>query len=170
MASLMEELIDVLEQEYGHYSALVELSREKTPIVIAGDIRALQDLTEREKEITDRIQNLENKREEVVKDIAIVINKDVALLTVKNLVQMLGNRPEEQEKLSDLQGRLRETIQELVRINDQNRMLIEQSMDMIAFDLELFKSLRQAPETANYNRHAYNTGALLGNRGFDAKQ
>ena len=26
------------------------------------------------------------------------------------------------------------------------------------------------PETANYNRNAYSTGALLGSSGFDAKQ
>ena len=41
---------------------------------------------------------------------------------------------------------------------------------MVNFDLTLFKSLRQAPETANYDKNAYNTGELLGSSGFDAKQ
>ncbi len=31
-------------------------------------------------------------------------------------------------------------------------------------------SMRQAPETANYDKNAYNTGELLGGSGFDAKQ
>ena len=40
---------------------------------------------------------------------------------------------------------------------------------MTEFDITLFKSMRQAPETANYDRNAYNTGSLLGGSGFDAK-
>ena len=41
---------------------------------------------------------------------------------------------------------------------------------MAEFDITLFKSMRQAPETANYGKDAYNTGAILGSSGFDAKQ
>ena len=41
---------------------------------------------------------------------------------------------------------------------------------MTEFDITLLKSLRQAPETANYDKNAYNTGAILGSSGFDAKQ
>ena len=45
-----------------------------------------------------------------------------------------------------------------------------QAMELVEFDMALLKSMRQAPETANYNRQAYNTGELLGSGGFDAKQ
>ena len=55
-------------------------------------------------------------------------------------------------------------------VNEQNRVLLEQALEMVNFDLTLFKSLRQAPETANYDKNAYNTGELLGSSGFDAKQ
>ena len=41
---------------------------------------------------------------------------------------------------------------------------------MTEFDITLFKSMRQAPETANYDKSAYNTGTILGSSGFDAKQ
>ena len=41
---------------------------------------------------------------------------------------------------------------------------------MVEFDLTLLKSMRQAPETANYNKNTYNTGDLLGGSGFDEKQ
>ena len=49
-------------------------------------------------------------------------------------------------------------------------MLLKQAIEMVEFDLTLFRSLRQAPETANYDKNAYNTGTLLGGGGFDAKQ
>ena len=55
-------------------------------------------------------------------------------------------------------------------INQQNEVLLKQALEMVEFDLTLLKSMRQAPETANYNRRAYNTGDLLGGGGFDAKQ
>ena len=41
---------------------------------------------------------------------------------------------------------------------------------MVEFDLTLLRSMRQAPETANYDKNAYNTGDILGSSGFDAKQ
>ena len=54
--------------------------------------------------------------------------------------------------------------------NQQNEILLRQAIELTEFDITLFKSIRQAPETANYNKNAYNTGALLGSSGFDAKQ
>jgi hypothetical protein len=55
-------------------------------------------------------------------------------------------------------------------INQQNEVLLKQAMELTEFDLTLFRSMRQAPETANYDKNAYNTGSLLGGGGFDAKQ
>ena len=55
-------------------------------------------------------------------------------------------------------------------INKQNEELLKQAMEMVEFDLTLLKSMRQAPETANYNKNAYTTGELLGGGSFDAKQ
>ena len=62
------------------------------------------------------------------------------------------------------------TGKKMATVNQQNEILLKQAMEMVEFDLTLLKSMRQAPETANYNKHAYNTGDLLGSSGFDAKQ
>jgi hypothetical protein len=51
--------------------------------------------------------------------------------------------------------------------NAQNVVLIQQAIELNEFDLTLFKSMRQAPETANYDKSACNTGTLLGSSGFD---
>ena len=57
-------------------------------------------------------------------------------------------------------------------INNQNRELINHAMEMVEFDMNLIQAMKKAPETAQYNRGAYNTGNVMGvNRsGFDAKQ
>ena len=45
MASLMENLMDVLEEEGGYYDALLELSMKKTEVIVSNDIPALQQIT-----------------------------------------------------------------------------------------------------------------------------
>jgi hypothetical protein len=56
-------------------------------------------------------------------------------------------------------------------INGQNAELIKQSLEMVTFDLNLVQAMKQAPETANYNKGAINAGDTLGTAGsFDAKQ
>ena len=83
---------------------------------------------------------------------------------------------QEQELTDMLQGilnlrdRLKVVLGEMKAVNDKNEMLLKQAIEMVEFDISLIKSLKQAPETANYNKSAYNTGTLLGNSGFDFKQ
>lgn len=170
MASLMEDFMEVLEKENGEYERLTELSREKRQIIINGDIPALQEITEREQEVTGTIKNLENKREQVVKDMSIVLSKKPSELTVTNMIAFLNKQPREQQKLRELKVKLRSTLDEMADINKQNEILLKQAIEMVEFDLTLFKSMRQAPTTANYDKRANNTGDLLGNSGFDAKQ
>ena len=42
----MDELISILEQECSDYENLTEMSKEKTPVIIKGDISRLQEITE----------------------------------------------------------------------------------------------------------------------------
>lgn len=170
MASLMEDFMEVLEKENGEYERLTELSREKRQIIIEGDIPALEEITSREQEITSILKNLENRREEVVKDMSIVLSKEPSELTVTNMIAFLNKQPQEQQKLKELKEKLRHTLDEMADINTQNEILLKQAIEMTEFDLTLFKSMRQAPTTANYDKRANNTGELLGSSGFDAKQ
>lgn len=170
MASLMEDFMSVLEEENEGYQRLTELSQKKRQIIIDGDIPALEAITDQEQEIASRLKNLENKRNEVVGDMSIVLSKDPEELTVTNMIAFLNKQPEEQRKLTDLRERLRDTLQKMADINGQNEVLLNHAMEMTEFDLTLFRSMHQAPTTANYDRQANNTGDLLGNGGFDAKQ
>lgn len=170
MASLMEDFMDILERENGEYQHLTELSREKRQIIIDGDIPALEEITSREQEITGNLINLENKRREVVKDMSIVLSKEPEELTVTNMIAFLNKQPQEQNKLIELRDKLRDTLKKMADINEQNETLLHQAMELTEFDLTLFRSMRQAPTTANYDNRANNTGDLLANSGFDAKQ
>lgn len=170
MASLMEDFISILEKENGEYERLTELSQEKRQIIIDGNIPALEEITSREQEVTSVLKNLENKREEVVNDMSIVLSKKPEELTVTNMIAFLNKQPKEQQQLKELKEKLRTTLEKMADINAQNEVLLKHAIEMTEFDLTLFKSMRQAPTTANYDKRANNTGDLLGSSGFDAKQ
>ncbi len=172
MASLVEVLIDTLNKEESEYVTLLGLSTKKTPVIVAGKVEELQKITDEEQAVVDRLVSLDAKRAEAMKDIAEVMNRDVTTLKLSDLIEMLEKRPEERNILADLHDRLKATVSELRMINDQNRELIRQSLDIVDFNLNLIKSQRSAPETGNYNKSADIAGSHLGGPtgGFDAKQ
>ncbi len=172
MASLMENLISVLQAEGTAYEELLELSMRKTPIIIGGDLEGLQKITDEEQMVVARINHLDAKREEVTKDIANVLNKDVTKLKLTDIIRMLSQRPVEQNQLAAAHDKLKEVVGQMARINEQNRDLIQRSLEMVEFDLNLIQSMKSAPQTANYNRGAYSSGSVMGTGrgGFDAKQ
>lgn len=170
MASLMEDLLDVLGKEEKQYQDLARLGKRKREVVIKADIAALTEITEEEQDVASVLQNLAKKRTRVLNDMATVLGKDPKEITITKMIGYLDGQPEEQKKLSEQRDRLLEAGTQMAAINQQNETLLKQALEMVEFDLTLLKSMRQAPETANYNRNAYNTGDLLGGSGFDAKQ
>lgn len=171
MASLMENLIEVLNRECDEYEGLLSVSQRKTPIIVSGNLENLQKITDEEQALVTRIANLERRRTEVTADIATVLNRDVTELTLTNLIDMLSARPAEQGELIRAHDRLRQTVRGLKRVNEQNGVLLKDALEMVEFEISLLQAAKAAPETANYNKGAYNAGDTMGvSRGFDAKQ
>ena len=164
--------MNTLELEISEYTSLLELSKKKTPILIAGDMEQLRIITDEEQVVADKIVALDAKRASVTKDIADVINMDVETLKLSVLIDILKKQPAESQRLADITDRLQTVVNSVKMINDNNRELIKHSLEMVDFDLNLIKSMRQAPETNNYGRTAINDGSILGGTrgGFDAKQ
>lgn len=172
MASLMENLIDILDKESSEYEVLLGLSQRKTPIIASGSLENLQKITDEEQELVSRINHLEKQRIEITADIANVLNKDVKTLKLTNLIVMLEGRPAEQKALASAHDRLQAAVHGLKRANEQNRELLDNALEMVEFEMNLLQATKAAPETANYNRGAYNVGDTMGvvNSGFDTKQ
>lgn len=168
MASLIEELITTLKEETVEYEALLELSTEKTGIIVRDDIQNLNEMVAKEQSHLDRIANLEKKRTEVMKDIAIVLNKDVNTLTVKGISELLEGQKKEQQELSQARDKLKKLLTGVEAVNEMNKGLIEEALEMINFNINYINGLSQLPETANYTKDAYNQNQM-GLSTFDAK-
>lgn len=170
MASLVDELVNVLVEEEKLYTILLECAEKKAQILVEADIPALEQLTAEEQVKSDELLALGNKQIQLLNDIKTVLGRKDEKLTVTNLIGYLGSQPQVQEKLTTAKNNLVDMATKVQMKNRQNEILIRQAIELTEFDITLFKSMRQAPETANYNRNAYNTGILLGGSGFDAKQ
>ncbi len=168
----MENLIEVLNGESSEYEGLLELSKQKTSCIVKADLENLQKITDEEQEWLSRLARLEKKRVETTADIANVLNKDVTTLKLTNLIEMLAARPAEQKALSDAVLRLQSVVSEMQTVNERNRDLIQHSLELVEFDMNLLQSMKAAPQTANYNKGAYSAGNTMGGNyhGFDAKQ
>ena len=170
MASLVEELINVLAEEESIYKKLTEYGEKKRQIIIDADIPELEKLTDLEQQASDELLTKSNKQIALLGDIATVLGKTDEKMTVTRLIGYLDKQPDIQSKLTETRGSLLDTADQMQKINDLNSQLLAQAIEMTEFDITLFKSMRQAPETANYDKSAYNTGTILGSSGFDAKQ
>lgn len=172
MASLIEELITTLDRENNEYEKLLELSKKKSDVIAARNITELEKITDEEQRVVTDIGILDAKRAEVTKDIANVLNKDVESMKISVLVGLLSGQPKEKERLSRVHDKLKSTVSAVRTLNENNKQLIEQSLEMVEFDLNMIRSMRQAPETNNYGRGAMSVGGTLGTgmKGFDAKQ
>ena len=172
VASLVEELIDVLKEEEKIYRSLAEQGEKKRQVIIDADIPELEKITDIEQHAGDDLLVMSNKQISLLKDIANVLGRsgDEDKMTVTKLIGYLGSQPDIQAELTAARDNLLDAASELGKINDLNSQLLAQAMELAEFDITLFKSMRQAPETANYNKNAYSTGDILGSSGFDAKQ
>ncbi|SET23136.1 flagellar protein FlgN [[Clostridium] polysaccharolyticum] len=170
MASLIEELIQTLEKEEKVYEELLPVVEKKAQIIIKNDLEELQRVTAAEQDYVDLITSLEHNRNKIISNIGIVMNRKPEELNLKAIVAMLEKQPAEQEKLGRLHDSLIKKLGRLKDLNMQNKILIEQSLEMIEFSMNVIQSDRIAPVN-NYNRAAATQNIPMSQRGmFDAKQ
>ena len=170
MASLIDNLIETLNKENDEYETLLELSTEKTGIIVKGDPQALTQMVHREQEVVDRINVLEKKRSEITRDIGIVLNRKPEDLTLPRLIELLARQERECSLLKEIHDKLSGTMSRMVKVNESNKALLKEAMEMIDFEMNLVRSMKQAPATANYSGTSYADNSYASRVSFDAKQ
>ena len=171
MASLMEELLQTLEEEKEIYEQLIPISERKTVVLVKGDLKELESITAKEQFLIDKVNMIDKRREEVTKNIGVVLNKDPKELDLSTLAKLLEGQPSEKKKIAILHDSIKDVMKRLVDANEKNKELIENSLEMIEFNMNFIKSTRMSPGSINYNRNASSSyGSDMGVTAFDAKQ
>ena len=171
MASLIDELIGILQKEYSIYQELIPIAETKTQVIVKNDLVSLQEITDKEQKAVDAISFLEHNRKTVMENIKTVINRRTNDFNLKDLIGLLEKQPKEQRALSVLHDNLRYVIHRLSEINSRNSSLIQQALEMIEFDMNLIQSTRMSPGNNTYTKSASRYDAQLRGTGmFDAIQ
>lgn len=171
MASLIEELMDTLDQEEKLYADLIPMQEEKKRAIVANDLNAIGKLGDEEQALVDRIGNLETKRMRIADDIATVLGKPPGTMKLEHIIRTLKNQPGEQKALQKLHDRLKRTIGRLQDLNIQNKELLQEAMEMLEFNMNVIRSTRMSSGSSNYSSNAAQVDLPeVGGGTFDAKQ
>ncbi len=138
MASLISELITVLNKQADLLEDLLALSYEKREVIVNNDLASLQKITSLENIIVSKNNRLDKTRAVVFEDIALVINRKASELTLDTLIELLKEQPEYIE-LRKTHERMVAVLNELKESNDQNRKLVESSLDYIDFSINIIR-------------------------------
>lgn len=171
MASLIENLIATLEEESSLYENLIAESLAKTAVIVSNDLNKLNESNGREQQIVDRITTVSHKRNQELTEIATVLGKDAKAITVSEIIKVMEKQPEFQHPLIAVRDKILNQVERLQQINYHNRDLLNESIEMTEYSINLIQSMSQAPETANYSGANY-SGSTLGSShsAFDTKQ
>jgi len=170
VASIMDEFISILEKENKVYQKMVELSSEKTTAIIYAKIDDLNRITEAEQAQMEDLMKLEKERIRIRDEMSKILKVPAESLTLLSMANMFEKRPTDKQKLLDLRERLRLTLIDVAKVNKENEGLLKQSMEMLEYDMNLIRSTRVAPTTANYNKDAYSAETILPGGGFNVTQ
>lgn len=171
MAGLMDELIATLKSELQIYTDLIPLADQKSAVIIENDTKRLSDITEEEQLAVEKLKGLEKKRAGIMVNMKVVLNKKNSDLKLEELIGLMDGQPEVKKQLIKLKDALKETLNSLKTINDRNTKLIEESLEISEYHLNMIRSSRSYIGN-NYTRKAgqfgqFDTMMTVGT--FDAK-
>ncbi|MCL2564836.1 MAG: flagellar protein FlgN [Defluviitaleaceae bacterium] len=146
MAGLINELLTILKEQTRSYDELLVLSREKRRVIIENDVDMLGKITQAENSIIGQTQKAENRRLEVMDNIATVLAQNPEELTLTKLAELIKGQ-EEYDELVELGKTLKATLDNLKEENDRNTVLIQSSLDYIEFTVNLVRQAASADDT-----------------------
>ncbi len=146
MKSLWERLVEILEKESALYRDILDLSRHKTSTIVEGKVSQLEQLTGVEQRLLLNVGGLEQQREEVVDQLARLLDIPADELNISVAVEQAED--ELKEKLIALKDEIENTLKDLKEVNDLNSELIKKSLEYIDFSINLIAG---GPEDVTYD-------------------
>ena len=169
MAGIIYDLADVLTEQKECYEGLLTLATYKTQSVVEKNIEVLTQVVEREEAFIGRVQLLDQKRESLLKDIALVTGLSYEKLTITKLIEKVGQDKEMSQNLMRLRDELKGLIENLKKQNELNKKVLEQSIEFVEFTVNAIKTTQLTEVQVNYTK----PGAMYEERTksfFDQKQ
>ncbi|HOM01326.1 MAG TPA: flagellar protein FlgN [Acetivibrio sp.] len=136
---LINDLMDVLSQESKIYEDILEISKNKTDVIVKGKVSELESITNLEQSLIFKIGKLEESRENIVSEISDAIGINPSEITMSELEKHVDEN--QAERLRDYKKHMSSIIEEIRDINEINSKLIKNSIDFIDFSINILTSI-----------------------------
>jgi flagellar biosynthesis/type III secretory pathway chaperone len=158
MAGMVDQLIEILSEQTQRYEELLGLALEKRDIIIADDLEGLQKINHLENLVVSQNSKLERKRQELVADMALVLNQKEEELTINRIIELIKGQDGE-EKLAAIRDKIKAVAVELHEANLHNGELVQNALDYLEYTTNLIHSsaAQQAGAFYNAGSSAYET-------------
>lgn len=133
MAGIIYELIDVLKQEKECYDGLETLAEYTEKAILEKNISFLQEVTQTEEAFIGRVHILGKKRNEMMKDIALVIGKSQQNLTITQIIEKVGEETEVGQTLITLRNSIKMKLDKIQKQSELNKKLLADSLEFVNF-------------------------------------
>ena len=141
MESLIDSMIEVLNAQYDNYRNLLELSREKSDVIVDGRIDQLEKMVRMEEQLIVEAGRLEQRRIHTVCELAEGLGIPQQEITIDLLMEH-GSQLHK-KRLMELKSLLNRYIADQKRINELNSKLLSNYLDYIEFTLNLLTGADQ---------------------------
>lgn len=134
----INELLDILDRQAAIYKDILELSKNKTDIIIKGKVSELDNITKLEQSFIIEMGKLEDSREKIINDLSADIKLNASEINITELLKHVDNS--QAERLEAYKENLLGTINEIKDLNDLNSKLIQNSIDYINFSINILSN------------------------------
>lgn len=132
-----DRLTWIMERHLEFHQTLLSMAQEKTDVLIANEVDALLGIVGEEDAIIKKIHTLEEERKQILERLG---QKDDDRFN-----HLLEKAPhEKKEELRGLREDLLHTLNELKEKNERNAILINESLELNEFSIQLFTSGQQS--------------------------
>jgi len=135
MGAFYETLRDLLTRERVLYEQAVELSRSKKEAVMNNKVAEVDVLIRSEQRLINDLQAAESKRLACLQDFAAHSGRDPAGMTLAGMVEAAPEN--ERASLAEIHGALRSTLETLLALNEENRVLVESQLQYTQYMLSV---------------------------------
>lgn len=129
----LDKIIDILDVQYNIQTELLELSKSKTEVLLAEDVKKLGEITKSEQELIKKLETIELQRQKQVE----MISKERGLsnntITISELIEDADDLTK--DRLRNIKGKLSSIISEQSSVNDINRQLVKANLEYLSFSL-----------------------------------
>ncbi len=143
--ALFDRLIEIMDKEKFIYEGILELSKNKTDLIVEGKVSELEGVTKLEQSMIVKLGKLEEERVELISKLA---QQNQAVAPDVTLDTLIKIAPEAKaKKLTECGRGLENVIKNLSEANSLNSKLIKSSLDYIDFSINVLTNAASADNT-----------------------